>query len=174
MRLKRTTPRTFTPLTADRSQRLAGVPLASFRRRAAAFSIDFGIVVVFLGLLALPETLAARAASGNFTMDIDPFHGWALLTLPLYFGLSTFFGRGQSLGKRWLRIRVVSLAHEHLSLWHSLERSLGYCASTLEGGFGFIQYFTHPNAQTVHDRIAETIVVNDLVPTVGDDQPPSS
>jgi len=29
----------------------------------------------------------------------------------------------------------------------------------LEGGFGFLQYFIHPNRRTVHDRIAETIVV---------------
>lgn len=31
--------------------------------------------------------------------------------------------------------------------------------SRLEAGFGFLQYFTHPNHQTVHARIAETIVV---------------
>jgi uncharacterized RDD family membrane protein YckC len=58
-----------------------------------------------------------------------------------------------------MRIRVVSLAHDHLTLSHSLERALGYAASALEAGFGFVQYFIHPNRQTVHDRIAETIVV---------------
>jgi len=31
----------------------------------------------------------------------------------------------------------------------------------LEFGFGFIQYFIHPNKRTVHDRIADTIVVRD-------------
>jgi uncharacterized RDD family membrane protein YckC len=174
MRIKRTGPRNFTPITADRSQRLAGASLASFRRRAVAFLLDFGIVVVVLGLLALPKTLAVRATTGNFIMNLDPFHGWALLSLPLYFGLATYFGHGRSLGKRWLRIRVVSLAHEDLSLWHSIERSLGYGASILEGGFGFIQYFTHPNAQTVHDRIAETIVVNDPRPPSGQDRASAS
>jgi hypothetical protein len=54
---------------------------------------------------------------------------------------------------------VVSLVHERLTLWHCMERTLGYSASSLEGGFGFLQYFKHPNCQTVHDRIAETIVV---------------
>ena len=39
------------------------------------------------------------------------------------------------------------------------KRALGYGASALEFGFGFIQYFIHPNRRTVHDRIAETIVV---------------
>jgi uncharacterized RDD family membrane protein YckC len=92
-------------------------------------------------------------------MDINPFHGWELLSLPLYFGLWTYFGHGQTLGKKLMKIRVISLVHEHLTLWHSIERSLGYGASILEGGFGFLQFFIHPNRQTVHDRIAETIVV---------------
>jgi uncharacterized RDD family membrane protein YckC len=126
--------------------------------------IDFGIVAVFLGLLSLPATLESWAVTHDFTMNIDPFHGWALLSLPLYFGLWTYFGHGQTLGKKLLKIRVVAVAHAHLSLWHSIERSLGYGASILEGGFGFLQFFIHPNRQTVHDRIAETIVIQLGVP----------
>jgi hypothetical protein len=48
-----------------------------------------------------------------------------------------------------------------MSLWHSFERALGYGASALEFGFGFVQYFIHPNRRTVHDRMAETIVIRD-------------
>jgi len=40
-----------------------------------------------------------------------------------------------------------------------LERALGYGAPALELGFGFLQYFIHPNHRTVHDRIAETIII---------------
>jgi len=39
-----------------------------------------------------------------------------------------------------------------------------FTSPSLEAGFGFLQYFTHPNRQTVHDRIAETIVVSDHLP----------
>jgi hypothetical protein len=53
-----------------------------------------------------------------------------------------------------------------MTLWNSLERSLGYGASFLEFGFGFLQYFIHPNRCTVHDRIAETIVIKDRVKNV--------
>jgi len=151
--------RTFVPVDIARQRSLEGTPLATFSRRAIAFVLDFFIVALIVGASALPETLKAGAESGNFKMDIDPFHGWELLSLPLYFGLVTYFGRGQTIGKKLLGIRVVSIVHEHLNLWHSLERSLGYGASMLEGGFGFIQYFIHPNRQTVHDRIAETIVI---------------
>ena len=77
----------------------------------------------------------------------------------LYFGLAAYFGNGRTPGKALLRIRIISLTHARLSLWHAFERGLGYGASLLEFGFGFAQYFIHPNKRTVHDRIAETIVV---------------
>jgi uncharacterized RDD family membrane protein YckC len=77
----------------------------------------------------------------------------------LYFGLATYLGKGATIGKRLTGIRVVSLVHNNLPLWNCIERCLGYAASSLEVGFGFLQYFTHPNHQTVHDRIAETIVI---------------
>jgi len=48
-----------------------------------------------------------------------------------------------------------------LSLWQSIECSLGYGASALAGGFGFLQYFANHNQCCVHDRIAETIVIRD-------------
>lgn len=32
-------------------------------------------------------------------------------------------------------------------------------AAALEGGFGFFQYFLRDDRRTVHDRIAETIVI---------------
>ena len=43
-----------------------------------------------------------------------------------------------------------------------MERILGYGASTLELGFGFLQYFIAENRQTVHDRIAGTVVVAEV------------
>jgi uncharacterized RDD family membrane protein YckC len=79
----------------------------------------------------------------------------------LYFGLFVWRTNGLTPGKRLLGIRVASLNSGRLSLWQSIERSLGYGASALEGGFGFLQYFTNHNHGCVHDRTAETIVVRD-------------
>jgi uncharacterized RDD family membrane protein YckC len=163
---KRSKIKRFNPANVDRQKELQGIPLASFGRRAGAFAIDFGIIALFIGLLMLPKTLEHRAATGEFRMDINPFHGWELLSLLIYFDLWTYFGHGQTLGKKLMGIRIVSLTHDHLTLWHSFERSLGYGASILEGGFGFLQYFIHPNRQTVHDRIAETIVIDAAMPAV--------
>ncbi|HEX4497735.1 MAG TPA: RDD family protein [Thermoanaerobaculia bacterium] len=151
---------TFQPLTIDRQTALRDLPLASFRARLGAYAIDMFLVCLICGvievLLRLPEI---RHPHGNVHIEINPFHSWSLVVLALYYGLTTYWGHGQTLGKRLMRIRVVSLPHDHLSLWHSFERALGYAASAAELGFGFLQYFIHPNRQTVHDRIADTIVV---------------
>ena len=155
--------RTFTSHEADRINALDGVPLASFGRRAAAFVVDLGIVIAICVAASLPRVLALRGGPGDeLVIEFSPFQGlWSLALMVAYFGLLTCFGRGRTAGKRLKRIRVVSTAHEHLSLWHSIGRALGYAASALEGGFGFAQYFTHPNRRTVHDRIAEPIVVDE-------------
>jgi len=155
------TVRTFRPQGSSLQERLAGTPLASFRRRAAALVID-GLLLGLL-LLALGVAFRGRAMITSADADISFEVGGILVfaTTILYFGVSTWLGRGRTVGKRICRIRVVSLVHEHLSLWHCIERSLGYSASSLEAGFGFLQYFKHVNAQTVHDRIAETIVVSE-------------
>lgn len=153
--------RTFTSHEADRIIALDGMPLASFGRRAAAFAVD--LVIVTIVFVAATLVLGKHdATNGNLIIYFNPFQGlWSLALMVLYFGFLTHLGKGRTPGKRLMHIRVVSTSHARLSLWHSMERALGYAASALEGGFGFIQYFIHPNCRTVHDRIAETIVVDD-------------
>jgi uncharacterized RDD family membrane protein YckC len=152
--------RSFQPLAPERLSALQGAPLASFKARAGAFLIDFFVVVLLCIPVGLLLEYRKLAQGQDVHLEINPFHDWwCVPVLVLYVGLSNYFGHGQTLGKRLFRIRVLSLTHGHLSFWHAIERALGYCASALEGGFGFLQYFIHPNRQTTHDRIAETIVV---------------
>ena len=79
----------------------------------------------------------------------------------LYFGVLMWKGKGQTPGKRMMKIRVVSLMHRHITFWHSVERALGYGAAALEGGFGFVQFFIHPYRRCAQDKLAETIVVTE-------------
>lgn len=144
-----------------------GARLASFRRRAVAFAVDFALAGLLFVIVVTPAAMGLVYSglwqpSGDVMIQLDFFRHWySVIWLVLYFSLTTDFGKGQSPGKRLLRIRVVSLVRDRLSLWHALERALGYAASALEFGFGFFQYFIHPNRRTVHDRIAETVVVDD-------------
>jgi uncharacterized RDD family membrane protein YckC len=145
-------------------QEVHGSPLASFWRRAAAFLMDIVVMsLLFVAIGSLLEPFLSRygwmmRSSEGLVFALNA-NWYSIAWVVVYFGLATYFGRGKTPGKTLLGIRVVSLTHERLSLWHSLERALGYGASMLEFGFGFIQYFIHPNRRTVHDRIAETIVI---------------
>jgi uncharacterized RDD family membrane protein YckC len=139
---------------------LQGVPLASFRSRAAAFLIDLIIVGLLFLLSDILQGTAQVRFGGDSSLSFEFGDLMSFVVMVAYFGLATFVGKGATVGKKLLGIRVVSLVHSHMSLWHSIERALGYAASSLEAGFGFLQYFTHPNNQTVHDRIAETIVIS--------------
>jgi uncharacterized RDD family membrane protein YckC len=155
----------------QRQRRLEGTELASFRSRAWAFLIDGAIVFAMLLGLKLWRTQSIEANASDFSVTVDFATALGIIVTLLYFGLGTYIGRGTTIGKRLLGIRVVSLVHAELSLWHSIERALGYAASTLEAGFGFLQYFKHPNRQTVHDRIAETIVIVEPRKKAGDGAP---
>jgi hypothetical protein len=54
----------------------------------------------------------------------------------------------------------MSLTGPKIGLWQSIERGLGYGASVLEGGLGFVQFFWDRNRMCAQDRLAETIVVD--------------
>ena len=171
---------TFNAHETARMHAVHGVTLASFKRRAAAFVLDFALAGVLFLVVVTPAAIGLVRVGlwhpvGDVTLKLDFFKNWySVVWLVLYFALTTYLGKGQTPGKRLMRIRVVSLVHDRLSLWHSVERALGYAASALEFGFGFVQYFIHPNRRTVHDRIAETIVVDERPEARDDSGPPET
>ena len=150
----------YHPHETARMFSLEGVELASFGRRAFALAIDMLAVIILFVIIVIPMAIYAKTHQIDAHFNFDPFENWYSTMLPVaYCGLSVWLTNGLTLGKWLTGIRIVSLGHERITLWHSVERALGYGASLLEAGSGFFQYAVHPNKQTVHDRIAETIVV---------------
>ncbi len=151
----------YHPHLTRRMAELEGVELASFWRRAAALAIDFAAVVAIFFAVGLPIAWVwAKTHHLDLRLEFKPFENWYSTLFPvIYLGPLVWLTNGFTLGKWLTGIRIVSLAHERIGFWHSLERALGYGASLLEAGSGFFQYLVHPTRQTVHDRIAETIVV---------------
>ena len=148
--------------------------LATMRKRFVAFFIDWIVLIMIYFCIILlfglfDMNISKINVHGIFDVEIEmdntPSYLITLLKflfglLPvLYFTISFYFCKGQTIGKYFLRIKVLSLYHEHLGLWHCIERSLGYFASALEFGFGYIQAFWNPNRMTLHDKIGETIVI---------------
>lgn len=150
----------YFPVATQRQDQLQGTELASFARRTGALAIDFIAVVAIFLAVAIPVALWQEKHKIHTHLEFHPFENWYSTVLPVaYLSLTVWLTNGRTLGKWLTGIRVVSLTHENIGFWHSLERALGYGASLLEAGSGFFQYAIHPNRQTVHDRIAETIVV---------------
>jgi uncharacterized RDD family membrane protein YckC len=148
--------RQFVAHGAPRLQSLEGLPLASFPARAIAFAADLLLFNVIMAAGSVLWTVAISNPGPVTAVKVVNLHTWwALAAVVVYFGTFTYFGSGQTPGKRLMGIRVI-------------ERALGYGASALELGFGFLQYFIHPNAQTAHDRIAETIVVSERTSTANE------
>jgi uncharacterized RDD family membrane protein YckC len=163
----------FNPHETARAESLSGAPLATFRQRLSAIAIDgFLVAATYIAAAMLLQYVIQERLhvheelyhSANMQVKFDMQKllevAWTLW-LVLYFGLIVWKTNGRTPGKRLLRIRVLSLTHERLSFLQSIERALGYGASALEGGFGFVQYFFNRNRCCTHDRIAETIVVKD-------------
>lgn len=153
----------------ERFDTLNGLPLASFKRRAWAYAIDLAIVAILSALLGgkfrhlhLSEE-GCQVTAMSVMMSLAE-HLKELAESVLYFSLCVKLMKGQTPGKWLMKIRIVSLTHHGMGWWQSIERALGYGASLLEGGFGFFQYFLNQNRMCVHDRIAETIVIDTRKP----------
>jgi uncharacterized RDD family membrane protein YckC len=145
-----------------RLDQLDGLPLASFGQRALGFLIDLVLVVLlWIPIELMWDLLVSHTWNGRSGFHITfTFHDWrSLLVALLYYVLVNSLSNGRSVGKWVARTRIVSLTHQHVRLWQSVERTLGYGVSTAEG-IGFLQYFFSLNRMCVHDRIAETIVVD--------------
>lgn len=94
----------------------------------------------------------AKTSSGMLGLSL----GW----IGLYFVISIAFFRGQTLGKRFLNIRVVRLDNKPIGLLYSFERFGGYAAGIATGLLGFFQIYWDANRQAVHDKIAGTVVID--------------
>lgn len=90
--------------------------------------------------------------------------GWAAL----YMAITLSAWKGQTVGKRMLKIRVLTLDGEPITWWTAFERAGGYAAGFATGLLGFAQVFWDANRQAIHDRIVGTVVVKDGAPKVMD------
>ncbi len=87
--------------------------------------------------------------------DLGLGFGWAAI----YFTLFTLLWRGQTLGKKFLGIRVIALSGNYLNAWDSFGRYGGYGAGFATGLLGFLQIYWDPNRQAIQDKISGTVVI---------------
>jgi hypothetical protein len=83
--------------------------------------------------------------------------GWA----SVYFTVMLSWWKGQTIGKRLMRVRVLRLDGGAITWWVAFERAGGYAAGLATGFLGFLQIFWDANRQAIHDRIVGTVVALD-------------
>lgn len=99
-----------------------------------------------------PSILSIIYALAN---DFGFVAGW----VGLYFIFSLAWFKGQTLGKRVFKIRVIRLNGKPVTVWNSFERFGGYAAGLATGLLGFAQIYWDPNRQAIHDKISGTVVI---------------
>ncbi|MCU0450177.1 MAG: RDD family protein [Bernardetiaceae bacterium] len=83
-----------------------------------------------------------------------------------YFTIFPHKWNGQTPGKRLMRIRAVRLNGQPLTFYNWFERASGYASSASMLLLGFFQYFWDRNHQTTHDKLVETVVIEQDLPLV--------
>ncbi|WP_221355901.1 RDD family protein [Streptomyces beigongshangae] len=149
---------------------LAGMPpLADSGRRVLARIVDMVLVAVVVWLLTWGFGVSEYDTDADSIQYGNSF-GQSLIALLLYLGYDTFMTSrsGQTLGKKWLHLRVANLDDGSTpSVRTSLVRALvlwvpfAFCCACIwtavAGGWSFVD---KPYKQGLHDKAARTVVVS--------------
>ncbi|ANS65547.1 hypothetical protein SLINC_3323 [Streptomyces lincolnensis] len=149
---------------------LAGMPpLAGSGRRTLARIIDMILVAVVVWLLTLGFGVNEYDMDGD-DIEYGKSLGQSLVAAVLYIAYDTVMitKSGQTLGKKWLGMRVANLDNGATpSVQSTLIRSavlwipFAFCCAciwtAISGGWS---YFDKPYKQGLHDKAAKTVVVS--------------
>ena len=109
------------------------------------------------------ERIAELEDSGDWESNVEALaetfsysFGWAAI----YFTLCLYLTNGQTIGKWLSRIQVRQLDGSSIGIWASFGRYGGYAASFVTGLSGFFQIYWDANRQGLHDKVANTVVVD--------------
>ncbi|MER5521870.1 RDD family protein [Streptomyces sp. NPDC002763] len=149
---------------------LAGMPpLADSGRRTLARIIDMVLVLIVVWLLTWAFGVREYEVNGD-KMEVGKSFAQSLVAAVLFVGYDTLLTAksGQTLGKKWLGMRVADLNNGSTpSAQTSLVRALvlwlpfAFCCACVWtiicGGWS---YFDKPYKQGLHDKAAKTVVVS--------------
>jgi len=138
---------------------ISRVSIASNATRLKAFIID-DILITILTFILLWQPLVS--ANGDFEKMILIINDAFLQIVVLKFLYQSFFiwYYGATIGKILTKTKVVDINFQRVGLTASIIRSLVRIVSENIFYLGFIIAYFTPYRQTLHDRLAKTIVVN--------------
>jgi uncharacterized RDD family membrane protein YckC len=148
------------------------LPLAGFGPRALAWFLDnliLGVastILLILVIAAMSDTIFGRGSGGGHGMLVFMvLVGVVLLFSPVfYYVLFEYFWNGQTLGKRWLGIRVIRRGGLPLGFGQVLIRNLLRLIDYLPTNYlaGLIAFFATKYQQRIGDLAADTVVIREF------------
>ena len=140
---------------------------AEFGPRAMAWFGDLLTIAVLVSIVSFILGSAIGLTGGRESAVLGFISGalailWIVLLILaefLYFGY--FWSKdGQTIGMRWLHIRVVRRSAEPLSFWRAAFRgTIGYSISALVFYIGYLWALWDKDQETWHDKLFDTWVV---------------
>lgn len=149
---------------------LAGMPpLADSGRRTLARIVDMILVGLVVWLLSWAFNVQEYTVAGD-DVSVGKSFGQSVIAAVLYIAYDTYMitRTGQTLGKKWLGMRVANLDNgatpavqtsliRALVLWIPFAFCCACVWTIIAGGWSF---FDKPYKQGLHDKAAKTVVVS--------------
>jgi uncharacterized RDD family membrane protein YckC len=138
------------------------VGLASPMARLAAFILDLLLLFPLIRIMQAPTQRGLMTAS--LLEDQPGVLSYKLLSVFVFVGVFLayhtlfIYWRGQTLGKMFFGVQVVSLVGP-LTLWSALSRAVFLLFGLGMAYLPFLAIFYHPLRRSLHDRIADTLVI---------------
>ena len=109
---------------ADVQGKASTLPLASFRNRAFAFMIDFGLILAITAAITFVPDIVSLSSTGFLENRVSALLFVTVGLLWLYSTLLEGFN-GQSIGKRVIGLKVVRTDGKKMSYDHAAVRNFG-------------------------------------------------
>lgn len=140
--------------------------LAPLINRAAAFCIDYILLVIASFVLSFVASLLTSILVGGTISSEAAFQSiflWGFLTFFAYIGYYGFTlsrWNGQTLGKRWMGVRIIKRNRQQLTWWDAFLRCwVGYLLAISPFGLGFFWAALDAQRRGWHDIISDTLVI---------------
>lgn len=134
------------------------VVYASFWKRFVAVIIDVVLLLIFEIILIIPLAIIKHGILQDSVIAnriIDTIISW------LYFALQESGKDMATLGKKAMNIEVTDLNGNRITFGQATGRYFGKCLSFLILGVGYFMLLWDEKNQTLHDKMAGTLVVQE-------------
>ena len=139
---------------------------AGFLVRLVSYIVDSFIIGILLLVLNVPKFILNMV--GVSILDTKVLFNFSVLEIILYlfsviyFVVLTYY-YGKTVGKKVMKIKVISSEKEKLSFWNVVYREvIGKYLSGLLCGIGYLTVIFDNKKRAVHDMLCDTLVVYDF------------